>query len=162
MNSKTRHTRARVRGATGDGDLHQYKGRLGLTKYLQVHTKQNVLGKAFLGLYSLMEVSMQELGESLWEGDWRGSKGPACVFLPCASTQQSGGLLFGNMCICVAHRGIDFGLLNGILSNLWVILRQLSHKSVPSFVDSPHHLVSNVLSHTDIYPAGKEARSYAL
>lgn len=38
---------------------------------------------------------------------------------------------------CVVHRGIDSALLNGILSNLLVMLSELSHKSVSSFMASP-------------------------
>lgn len=38
---------------------------------------------------------------------------------------------------CVAHRDIDSALLNGILSNLLIMLSELSHKSVSSFMASP-------------------------
>lgn len=90
---------------------------------------------------------------------------------PGAKIWCKGSALFSHLCIygrvtcfsvwpsvhCVARRGIESGLLSGILFNLLVILPKLSHKSLSSFMASPLDTVSRVcvLSHADICsPAG--------
>ena len=132
---------------------------------MEVNPRQDVLEKAFLMLCNL--TSTKELGKLDRKERAEDSSGKmwckdSAPVLALVLLQKSYTFFFVFVFVflfwpCehyVAHRGSESGLLNGILSNLLVILPELSHQSVSSFMASP--LIQStvcVLSHAHICSA---------
>ena len=130
---------------------------------MEVNPRQDVLEKAFLMLCNL--TSTKELGKLDRKERAEDSSGKmwckdSAPVLALVLLQKSYTFFFVFVflflpCVhYVAHRGSESGLLNGILSNLLVILPELSHQSVSSFMASP--LIRStvcVLSHAHICSA---------
>ena len=118
--------------------LHISKDKQRLPKYMEVNLRQYVLEKAFLmpcNLTSTKELGKLDRREQRTPVGKCGAKTQPLFSHLCFYRRVTHFFLFWPCVDYVAHRGRESGLLNGILSNLLVILPELSHQSV-SFMAS--------------------------